>query len=845
MRKAWLAVLVLMADGLVRAQTGVIPVYLCSLPGSQANVSGLKSINYQDGVIPSCTVTVYLTGTTSIATTTPQSPFTANTDGSIPPISAPLGIGYDVCMSGGIAPNTYPIGHPNCLVDLWPGGSSGGGGGGTVTSFTSGNLPPLFNTSVANPTTTPMQTFTAINQGAQTAFGNWSGATAPPFFATIVCAGVLSCSYNSGSNSFTLSASSYQTIIQVNGTPTTPVSPVNLNDTTPAAKAGFINGNFQQDGSGNVSVEVPNAPSQFTMFPGPPISGQYALIYPSSCSFTANPGNITMLGSCSGGAGSMNAHNISGVNPASGYLSYIFTLPAGISQANITAVYAAGVYSMNSAGISEYLEPPSCTDGTTSVNFFGANVSQLPLTGTSVLFGSVPTVSSVSCKLDAEGSGYIYPGTGGYLGAGGGFALYVYYTGTPIAPPPTQVIVWSPLQINNGNLTLAVPYNVGYDWSNTNSYNVTIPAYLAPGNAIAPGAEIVLEVQNSNTSTTVTVNANGTVRPVRLKDGVTLPAIGDIASNGSGGLGPPAVLRLDGGGFYWDLQNPQVSGGSLASALTGAASGGASPGTTYDGSTARTFDYHTFGAPGLAATTNTFSGTLNDYSGTSQFKLPVAAGYAAAAQGEAGYDSTDKNWNLWANGANNIAATFPAASPPSDTDCAQWSVSGGHYVLSFASGSCGTGSGGDTITSPNGTIKVGGTATNTTLDVADVGVVSKDTSTPVTVSTTACYGFYNNQNATPGTAVTYNLPAAATCNNGLPKQFCFKNSSNATPAPDTGTLKIQTSASGQYIIDATGTLSASDGYVISGGAASDGACVVGVDATHWQLYVGLGTWTTH
>ena len=125
MRKAWLAVLVLMAAGLVRAQTGVIPVYLCSLPGSQANVSGLKSINYQDGVIPSCTVTVYLTGTTSIATTTPQSPFTANTDGSIPPISAPLGIGYDVCMSGGIAPNTYPTGHPNCLVDLLSGGPGG------------------------------------------------------------------------------------------------------------------------------------------------------------------------------------------------------------------------------------------------------------------------------------------------------------------------------------------------------------------------------------------------------------------------------------------------------------------------------------------------------------------------------------------------------------------------------------------------------------------------------------------------------------------------------------------------------------------------------------------------
>ena len=150
--------------------------------------------------------------------------------------------------------------------------------GGTVTSFTSGNLPPLFNTSVANPTTTPVQTFTAINQGAQSAFGNWSGATAPPFFATIVCAGVLSCGYNSGSNSFTLSASSYQTIIQVDGTPTTPASPVTLNSTTPAADLGYQNVRFKQDGSANVSGEIPNAPSQFTMQTIPPTTGQYAIV---------------------------------------------------------------------------------------------------------------------------------------------------------------------------------------------------------------------------------------------------------------------------------------------------------------------------------------------------------------------------------------------------------------------------------------------------------------------------------------------------------------------------------------------------------------------------------------
>ena len=931
MKKFLQFVLFIMLSIPLYAQNAAVNRY-CDLAAAQAATSGLLSSNYQQGLIPQCTVTVFYTGTHTLAPiyeeiggtgtvwyvtvtdggaysvcpsdviisggsgtgatatlscsgtspsiivsgvtvtnpgsgfqTPPAVSFTGGT-GSGAAATAVLqgdlsnpftaaqnasylfyalsGQGLDVQLSGGLPPNTYP--SPLTEVGIFPGGGSGGGGGGVMSVGLA--LPSsTFAVSGSPVTTAGTLTGTFVNQANSTFFANFSGGSVPPSWWTLAAGSGIS--LTPAGSTLTISASAAPTLtLELEGSASgVDQTLLNWNYENPAAPAGTVNGTFAQDGAGNWSVSVPFGAAQFTMFPVPPIAGQYVLIYPSSCGFAANGGNVTMTGYCaSGAAGSMNAKGIGGTSPASGYLSFgDFTLPSYITQANITAVYAAGNFSFLAAGIDEYLEPPTCTDGTYSVDFFGANLGQLPLTGLSVEWSHVPTVSSITCKVDAEGSGYIYPGIAGYLAAGAGMALYVYYTGTPPPTLPAQLAVWSPLQINNGNFTLSLPYNVGYDWSNTNSYNVTIPAFLAPGNAFTPGSEIVLEVEHSNTSTTVTVNANGTVRPVRLKDGVTLPSVGDIASNGSGGLGPPAVLRLDGGGYYWDLQNPQVSGGSLANALTGAASSGASPGSTYNGSAAVTFDYHTFGAAGLAAS-NTFSGaTTNDYSGTSQFKLPVAAGYAAAAQGEVGYDSTDNNWNLWANGANNIAATFPAASPPSDTNCAQWSVSGGHYVLSHTSGSCGTSSGGDTITSPNGTIGVGGTSTNTTLDVTDVGVASKDTSTPVTVSTTACYGFYNNQNATPGTAVTYNLPTAATCNNGLPKQFCFKNSSNATPAPDTGTVKIQTSASGQYIIDATGTLSASDGYVISGGAASDGACVVDVDSTHWQLYGGVGTWTTH
>jgi hypothetical protein len=136
-----------------------------------------------------------------------------------------------------------------------------------------------------------------------------------------------------------------------------------------------------------------------------------------------------------------------------------------------------------------------------------------------------------------------------------------------------------------------------------------------------------------------------------------------------------------------------------------------------------------------------------------------------------------------------------------------------------------------------------GAATGTSL--LATGIV--DGTAPVTITTgtsatlggTYNSGYTYNQEATAGTAVTYTLPTAA-----AGKQYCVGNSYNGSAA-DTGTLEIITSASGQYIIFTDGTLSATGGYVISGGAGRDSACVVGVDSTHWILYVYSGTWTKH
>lgn len=114
------------------AQNGSVNGF-CDLGASQALVSGLKSTNYQLGNIPRCQVTVYVTGTLTLATiysniggTPLANPFTAGTNGQWLFFAAQAA-GYDIVLSGGVAPNTYPT--PVTLTDVFAGGGGGGGTG--------------------------------------------------------------------------------------------------------------------------------------------------------------------------------------------------------------------------------------------------------------------------------------------------------------------------------------------------------------------------------------------------------------------------------------------------------------------------------------------------------------------------------------------------------------------------------------------------------------------------------------------------------------------------------------------------------------------------------------------
>ena len=84
MLKKFILALLLISPSVAMGAVDPISGY-CDLGASQATVSGLLSSNYQQGLIPYCTVTVYLTGTTTLATiysdssSTPlTNPFTAN-----------------------------------------------------------------------------------------------------------------------------------------------------------------------------------------------------------------------------------------------------------------------------------------------------------------------------------------------------------------------------------------------------------------------------------------------------------------------------------------------------------------------------------------------------------------------------------------------------------------------------------------------------------------------------------------------------------------------------------------------------------------------------------------------
>lgn len=120
-----------------------------------------------------------------------------------------------------------------------------------------------------------------------------------------------------------------------------------------------------------------------------------------------------------------------------------------------------------------------------------------------------------------------------------------------------------------------------------------------------------------------------------------------VEVNGGAALGTANFANNTGAGEI-DFTNP--SGSTVNATLHNT--------TITLGSSTLTLGGSTTSVSGLTLSSPTLSGTP-DASGATQFKLPVAASFVTAANGEVGYDTTNLNWHIWDNGADNLAAVMP------------------------------------------------------------------------------------------------------------------------------------------------------------------------------------------
>jgi len=219
-------------------------------------------------------------------------------------------------------------GHVSGPYNFQVGGGGGGGGGVSVVSCTDPD--PIFGCNIANPTTAPNITFPLKDQAANTIFGNFNGTSGPPFFATFTCTGLLTCVYNSGTNTWNVDIPSVSTL------------------SVSAASPIRVNGGVGPVSSGNALIDCPtcggvNAQQSIQNLP----AGQHAIIHPTGATVVSCTGAInTPIISPNFDGGILSFQQQGGIFPPS-HCTIEFTYAGALaSQApqvipgNVTSVYA-------------------------------------------------------------------------------------------------------------------------------------------------------------------------------------------------------------------------------------------------------------------------------------------------------------------------------------------------------------------------------------------------------------------------------------------------------------------------------------------------------------------------
>ena len=173
-------------------------------------------------------------------------------------------------LSNGMTATTQSVGDNSTKLATTAFVLGQGFGSGTVTSFSAGNLSPLFTTSVATATTTPALSFSLSNAAGGTVFGNATTSAAAPGYTIAPVLGIpgtstgsIAIASSTASGKYTITApanAATPTLTLPTGTGTFCVSassPLTLNATT---------GNMTFSGSGAITWDqIGNAAANLTL----------------------------------------------------------------------------------------------------------------------------------------------------------------------------------------------------------------------------------------------------------------------------------------------------------------------------------------------------------------------------------------------------------------------------------------------------------------------------------------------------------------------------------------------------------------------------------------------------
>lgn len=356
-----------------------------------------------------------------------------------------------------------------------------------------------------------------------------------------------------------------------------------------------VNGESSVPATGNITISCATGQcgaSSLGNLITPPSSGQYVILPPtgftpvnSTASCPSTPqgyvipdtaGAYTSMFAQAGPCGN-------NVNPDTwgGTFSWAGALESvGLTQSQVTAVYSAEIVSSSAfsgGGIPNQNQLDSaCQSDTyfytlTSGQELEADtgfVNFVAQQGTTGNMGTGTGVDSLTCT--SKVTHQVANDGGAITMTVSSPVMIVYYTGTPVTNSTPSINFAAPLYWNSALdvVGLQIPFNYGLDSGSANSYQVSIPTLLVPGQTQyipAVGTQIVITPANTNTAaSTLTINGYGVVAITKASAGSQV-----ALSGGEIVAGVDAILVFN--GTSWQLINSQTGSGISYPSGTGIA----------------------------------------------------------------------------------------------------------------------------------------------------------------------------------------------------------------------------------------------------------------------------------